>query len=151
MDKKILFSSHRIRFRLSNQQQLRSWIESIAKKEGAALEQLSFVFCSDNYLLRINRDFLNHDYFTDIITFDLGSKKRLSGEIYISIDRVRENAETFQVPFNEELHRVIIHGVLHLLGYGDKSPQQKRRMTNKENWCLSLRHVPRGTAGASKK
>ena len=151
MDKKILFSSHRIKFRLSNQQQLRSWIESIAKKEGAVVEQLSFVFCSDNYLLRINQDFLNHDYFTDIITFDLGSKKRLSSEIYISIDRVRENAETFQVPFKEELHRVIIHGVLHLLGYGDKSPQQKHRMTNKENWCLSLRHVPRGTAGASKK
>lgn len=151
MDKKILFSSHRIKFRLSQQRKISDWITSVVQQEHSAIEHLSFIFCSDNYLLGINRDFLQHDYYTDIITFGLGSKKLLHGEIYISIDRIRENAKTFEVPVQEELHRVIIHGVLHLLGYSDKSPKQKRMMTDKENWCLSLRHVSRGTVGVAKR
>ena len=151
MDKKILFSSHRIKFRFSQQRKISDWITSVVQQEDSAIEHLSFIFCSDNYLLGINRDFLQHDYYTDIITFGLGSKKLLNGEIYISIDRIRENAKTFKVPVQEELHRVIIHGVLHLLGYSDKSPKQKRQMTDKENWCLSLRHVSRGTAGVAKR
>jgi probable rRNA maturation factor len=151
MDKKIQFSSHRIKFRLSQQRHLSAWISSVVQKENSAIETLSFIFCSDNYLLGINRDFLQHDYYTDIITFDLGTRKLLNGEIYISIDRIRENAKTFMVPLQEELHRVIIHGVLHLLGYSDKSAKQKRQMTDKENWCLSLRHVSRGTVGVAKR
>jgi probable rRNA maturation factor len=146
MGKNIVFASHRIKFRLRNQQKLIRWINSVIKNEKSAAGEISIVFCSDNYLLRLNRDFLNHDYYTDIITFSETGNK-LSGEIYISIDRIKENSKTFAVPFTQELNRVIIHGVLHLLGYNDKLPEEKRQMTNKENWCLSLLNVSRGTLG----
>lgn len=94
----------------------------------------------------MNRDFLGHDYLTDIITFDLGDiMSPVQGEIYISLDRIRDNAKKFKCTFAEEMHRVIIHGVLHLLGHGDKGKVEKARMKEKEDACLSLLHVSRGT------
>jgi rRNA maturation RNase YbeY len=100
---------------------------------------ISFIFCSDEYLLGINQQYLEHDYYTDIITFDDVSGELISGDIFISVDRVRENAEIYGQSFSDELHRIIIHGVLHLLGYKDKEPDQKEIMTGKEDYYLSVR------------
>ncbi len=98
---------------------------------------LSFVFCTDDYLLKVNKKFLNHDYYTDIITFDYNESNRVSGDLIISIDRVKENAITHQCSFHTELYRVIIHGVLHLLGYSDKTETQQKEMRELENLYLS--------------
>jgi probable rRNA maturation factor len=114
------------------------WIRKVVRREGGSLGSLNVVFCSDGYLLNINRNYLKHDYLTDIITFDYSEGKKLSGEIYISIDRVRDNANGLKLPFEIELRRVVIHGVLHLLGYKDKSASQKKAIRNKEDDCLSL-------------
>lgn len=99
---------------------------------------ISFIFCSDSHLLSINKQYLNHDYFTDIITFDYTEKNIVSGEIYISVDRIKENAGIYKVSFNEELHRIMTHGILHLIGYDDKTPALKKIMTQKENEYLTL-------------
>lgn len=116
---------------------LKSWINSTIKEEGMKPGELSFIFCSDEYLLEINKQYLEHDYFTDIITFDYVENKNISGDIFISVDRITENANTYQVSFFDELNRIIIHGVLHLLGYKDKDPDEKRLMTEKEDYFLS--------------
>jgi rRNA maturation RNase YbeY len=107
-------------------------------KEKATLTSLNYVFCSDEYLRGLNIQYLNHTTFTDIITFNYGSPKAIEGEIYISVDRIKENAEKFGVDFNSELRRVIIHGVLHLIGYKDKSKTEKSLMRKKEDTYLSL-------------
>jgi probable rRNA maturation factor len=100
---------------------------------------LNYIFCTDEYLLQVNRDFLQHDYYTDIITFDLSdTSKRVSGEIYISVDRVKDNALTQGVSFTEELHRVIFHGALHLCGYKDKKPAEVKAMRSAEDKYLEL-------------
>lgn len=107
------------------------------RKEQKKLGQLNYVFCSDQSLLQMNREYLNHDFYTDIISFDLsGSTDKISGEIYISLDRVKENAQLFKAPVVEELHRVIFHGALHLCGYGDKSEAEQRTMRKKEDFYL---------------
>lgn len=118
---------------------LKKFIESLFKKEGKNLETLNYIFCSDKFLLQINKDYLKHNFYTDIITFDLSETKTAPciGEIYISIDRVKENARLFRLPVTQELHRVIFHGALHLCGYKDKSTRQKREMRNKEDECLA--------------
>ena len=113
------------------------WIEKIIQSEKKEAGDISFIFCSDHYLLGINKEFLNHDYFTDVITFDYVEGDKISGDIFISIDRVKENAETFNVTYKNELNRVMIHGILHLLGYKDKSVQEKQLMTQKEDEYLS--------------
>ena len=120
---------------LKLRKKLRLFITSIFKFEKKSLSNLSFVFCSDSYLLEINKNFLQHNFFTDIITFDLtpNGQKEIEAEIYISVDRVRENAKTFKTSTQQEIHRVIFHGVLHLCGYADKSVPQKAKMTQKEN------------------
>ena len=120
---------------LTNRNTLKVFLTSLLLKEGERqLECLSYIFCSDNYLLEKNREFLKHDFYTDIITFDLSSDKRtLNAEIYISVDRVRENAENIKVPFNLELHRVIFHGILHLCGFKDKTKSQKAKMREMED------------------
>ena len=100
--------------------------------------ELSFIFCADEYLKKINIKYLNHDYFTDVITFDYSKEKLLFGDIYISTDRVRENSKTYNTYFNEELFRVIIHGVLHLCGFNDKTEDEKNLIRSKENEFLSL-------------
>ena len=119
---------------------LKNFLIALLKKESAReLIGLSYIFCSDNYLLEINRKFLHHDFYTDIITFDLSSDKTtLIGEIYISIDRVKENAKSLGTPYHEELHRVIFHGALHLCGFKDKTKQQKGIMRKMEDKTLEL-------------
>ena len=114
---------------------LKNFLTALLKKETAReLIGLSYIFCSDNYLLEINREFLHHDFYTDIITFDLSSDKAtLTGEIYISIDRVKENAKSLGTLYHEELHRVIFHGALHLCGFKDKTKLQKEIMRHKED------------------
>jgi rRNA maturation RNase YbeY len=122
---------------LKERNRLKNYIKSVFKKESKSLNSLTIVFCSDKYLLNINKEFLKHNYYTDIITFDLSTSKYLiDGEIYISIHRVQENAKTFNTTIKTELHRVIFHGVLHLCGYQDISQSQKTKMRKKEDEAL---------------
>jgi rRNA maturation RNase YbeY len=114
------------------------WLESVAEKEGFELGDVSMILCSDEYLLEMNRKHLSHDYYTDIITFDYTSEQNVSGDLFISIDRVRDNADTHLEMFHVELFRVMVHGVLHLMGYKDKSEMEQEEMRSKENWALSL-------------
>lgn len=129
-----------IPFNLKQKVNLRKWVESCIKDEGFKLRELNFIFCSDTYLLVINQQYLKHDTFTDIITFDNSvDEHHILGDIFISIDRVRENAVNFNVSEQDELHRVMIHGALHLLGYPDKGKEAKTLMTSKENFYLANR------------
>lgn len=123
---------------LAERKRLRTFLEHLFQKEGKQAASLSIVFCSDEYLLKINRDFLQHDYYTDIITFDLSDARSdlITGEIYISVNTVRKNARRFQTPMFRELHRVIFHGVLHLCGYMDKTKKQQEIMRSKEDEYL---------------
>ncbi len=114
------------------------WIKETIISEGKVPGDISFIFCSDNYLLEVNKQYLNHDYFTDIITFDYVDNSIISGDIFISCDRVKENAREFNTEFLNELSRIIIHGVLHLCGYKDKSKKDKLLMTQKEDFYLNL-------------
>ncbi len=125
-------------FVLENQAPLTSWIEKVVHSHRGRINQLHYIFCDDDYLLEINQYYLQHDYYTDIITFDNSIGKKIDGEIYISTDRIKDNAETFEVPFEEELRRVLIHGVLHLLGFKDKTEKQQKQMTHEENNALKL-------------
>lgn len=135
----IHFFTEDISFRLQNSLQLKRWIKQTIVTETHQLQELNFIFCSDEYLLEINKTYLNHDYYTDIITFDNSEKERaILGDIFISIDRITDNASHLHVPFNRELHRVMIHGVLHLLGYQDKLATNKKMMTAKEDQYLAV-------------
>lgn len=117
---------------------LKTYLKALALAEGAAIEDLSYIFCSDEYLLDINRRFLNHDTYTDIITFDYrnNGKEPIQAEIYISTDRVADNALRFGVAKSEEMHRVIFHGLLHLCGYKDKTTAKKKEMREREDHYL---------------
>ena len=122
---------------LANRTQLKKFLVQLAHKEGFRLKSISYIFCSDSYLLKLNQDYLKHDTLTDIITFPLSGKgQALESEIYISLDRVKENAGLFNSFFKEELHRVIFHGLLHLCGYKDKSASDKALMRKKEDEYL---------------
>lgn len=135
---KVSFFFDQVKFSLPGRTDLKKFIEQLFKKEGRRLNSLNYVFCSDKKLLEINRQFLNHDYFTDIITFDLSEGAgATSAEIYISIDRVRDNAINHDESFQSELHRVIFHGALHLCGYGDKTRAEKLKMRDREDHYLS--------------
>ncbi len=131
-------------FTLKNKTHLRSWLLKCAKSEKQTISELNYIFCSDNYLKKINKQFLNHNYFTDVITFptSLPGDKAISGDIFISIDRVRDNAKTYGVRVNDELHRVMVHGLLHLCGYGDKTSSQEKTMRGKENYYLGRMQRP---------
>jgi probable rRNA maturation factor len=135
----IHFFEEDISFKLTNEANIVNWLNTLIKIEGFRLEEINYIFCSDNYLHKINVDYLNHDTFTDIITFD-NSEDELSieGDVYISIDRINENNLLFQTGFEEELYRVMAHGLLHLLGYNDKTEEQRIAMRKKEEACLSL-------------
>ena len=126
-------------FKIEDTKALSHWISEIILRENHELGDLTYVFCDDAYLHKLNLQFLNHDTFTDIISFDNSLGKQIHGEIYISVERVKENARTYQVAFLEELHRVIIHGVLHFCGYKDKTKKQQETMSRKENEALDLR------------
>ncbi len=110
----------------------------LVENEGMMLGEIGIIFCSDQYLLQMNKKYLNHDYFTDIITFNYNEKKYVQGDLFISVDRIRENAVSFGVSIREELFRVIFHGLLHLTGYDDKTKKEKELMRGKENYYLSF-------------
>ncbi len=135
----IHFHTEEIPFVLKNKTRLKKWIVEIIETKGRTPGDINFIFCSDAYLLTINKQYLQHDTYTDIITFDYSKDSKttpISGDIFISIDRIKENAKTFSKTAEEELQRVIIHGVLHLLGYKDKTKAAKEEMTKEENNCL---------------
>lgn len=134
----ITFFSEDIQFSLKNRRILTSWIKTCIALEGKTAGDISIIFCSDNYLLSINQQYLQHSYYTDVITFDYSSGNSISGDIFISIDTVRENATLFSKEFTNELHRVIIHGVLHLCGHGDKSELDAAKMRLLEDNSLNL-------------
>lgn len=123
-------------FRFRSTADLKKLIKVIFSEHGRQLKSLAIILCSDEYLLEINRQHLNHDYYTDIITFDLSQNEQTSGELYISIERVKDNAQQLQVKPLEEITRVIIHGALHLLGYGDKTTKEQTLMRSTENKYL---------------
>jgi len=134
---KVSFFFEQVSFSLTQRTELKKFIEALFKNEGCRLKNLNYVFCTDKKLLSINRQFLQHDYFTDIITFDLSeTSNAISAEIYISIDRVRENALNHDESFRRELHRVIFHGSLHLCGYADKTNIERKMMRLKEDIYL---------------
>ena len=126
-------------FKIENPKSLSHWISETILQENHQPGDLTYVFCDDAYLHKLNVQFLNHDTLTDIISFDNSLGKQIHGEIYISIERVKENASTYRVAFLEELHRVVIHGVLHFCGYKDKSKQEQDTMTRMENKALNRR------------
>lgn len=134
----IFFSSENTSFVLKNQLKIKRWIKEVVKREDKRLGDLGYVFCDDEYLLKVNIEYLNHDTYTDIITFDYVEGNVISGDMMISVDRVGENATKFEVPFERELRRVVIHGVLHLLGNGDKTTKEAARMCELENAALAL-------------
>ena len=124
---------------MSNLKALRHWLIDCANAENQKITQLNFIFCSDQYLLNINKKHLNHDFYTDVITFEYSDIEGVTGDVFISYERIKENAKDFTIPVKDELHRVIIHGLLHLLGYSDKTTGQKSTMKSKEDFYLSLR------------
>lgn len=117
------------------------WLRLVAESEIRRMGDLSIVFCSDNYILDMNIKYLQHDYFTDIITFDYCEGEKISGDLFISVDSVRENALLYGATFEEELNRVMVHGVLHLIGYDDHTKAEQKTMREKENYYLSLREL----------
>ena len=117
-----------------------SWLKLVAESEIKKLGNINIIFCSDNYILDVNVKYLGHDYFTDIITFDYCVKNILSGDLFISIDTVRDNAEFYKTEFNDELNRVIVHGLLHLIGYDDHTPEEQKIMREKETSYLEHRN-----------
>lgn len=117
------------------------WLKLVAESEIRTLGDINIIFCSDNYILDINQRFLSHDYFTDIITFDYCEGEKLSGDLFISIDSVRENSVQYGTEFNDELGRVMVHGILHLIGYDDHTAAQQKQMRAKEDYYLSLREL----------
>ncbi len=132
----IFFFFQEVKINLANRSELKKYIQSIFKKERKKLESINYIFCTDKALLEINRQYLSHDYYTDIITFDLSETSGVQAEIFISVERVKENALLLGVSFKSELHRVIFHGVLHLCGYKDKTKAEKERMRGKEEFYL---------------
>ena len=132
----IQFCSEDITFSLKEKLKHKAWLNEVAKQEGKKILELSYVFCSDDYLLEINKEYLNHDTLTDIVTFDNSEdQKKIEGDIFISIDRVKENGEKLGT-LETELERVMVHGLLHLLGYKDKKKEDKAVMTEKEDFYI---------------
>jgi rRNA maturation RNase YbeY len=141
----IHFFEEDIAYKLKHKTNLKYWIWNVILAEGYKLKELNYIFCSDNYLLNLNKQYLDHDTYTDIVTFDNSEADGvILGDIFISIDRIRENAITYQIEEADELHRVMVHGVLHLLGYGDKETGDKELMTSKEDKYLSRRNFTIG-------
>lgn len=138
MPNNIRFYSENIPFVLKNKRIIKNWLFQVIESEGKKTGEINIIFCSDDYLLEINKQYLTHDFFTDIITFDYTTDDIINGELYISIDRVKENAEKYLEIFDKELKRVMVHGILHLLGYKDKTPKQEKEMRQKEESSINL-------------
>ena len=125
-------------FKLRHKTRIKEWLRLVAESEVFTLGNISVILCSDNYILDINQKYLQHDYFTDIITFDYSEGGRISGDLFISVDSVRENSVEYGTEFEDELHRVIVHGILHLIGYDDHTEDEIKTMRSKEDYYLSL-------------
>ncbi len=138
MPNNISFHSENIPFLLKNKKSYKQWLISIISNEQKTIGDISIIFCTDDFLLEINKTYLSHDYYTDVITFNYNEDNIVSGDIFISIDRVKENSSQFSDKFENELKRVMVHGVLHLLGYEDKSPKQEKAMRKREDEALNL-------------
>ena len=138
MKTQIHFFNEDILFRLREIKEKRAWLIRCIESEGKVAGEINFIFCSDAFLLKMNIDYLNHDTLTDVITFDYNEGNRISGDIFISIPRVKENASIFLRPFHNELNRVMVHGVLHLCGYKDKTPAKEKQMRIKEDEKLQM-------------
>ncbi len=135
------FHSEDISFELFKKPAIISWLSYSITNENRAPGEISYIFCSDEFLYKMNNKHLNHDTLTDVITFDYCEHNLICGDIFISIDRVKENAKHFSVSFEKELHRVMIHGIMHLCGYGDKTPEDQKVMSIKEDFYLNLRNI----------
>ena len=139
MSDNISFFSEDIEFSLKHSENIKQWISSICESYNFKITNINYIFCSDDYLLGVNKKHLNHNYYTDIITFDLSEyENEIESDIFISIDRVKENGNKNNSSFEQELKRVLIHGVLHLIGFNDKTEEEKQVMRKKEEACLSL-------------
>lgn len=138
MEDNIIYNYELPDFILPDENIISSWIRNTIKEENKIQSDISYIFCDDNYLLDINIKYLNHDYFTDIITFDYSEDNNVSGDIFISIDRIKEHHKIYNTTFENELHRVIIHGILHLIGYNDQTDEEQELMTKKEDYYLSI-------------
>ncbi len=134
----ICFTAEEIEMPAIDQRRVSGWIRAVAAGYGFSVGELQYIFCSDERELEVNRQFLQHDYYTDVITFDYSTASTISGDIFISLDTVQSNAEEVGVEYIDELHRIIIHGALHLTGQGDKTPETKAEMTRKEEEALAL-------------
>lgn len=134
----IQFISENIALPALQQRKLTQWIKMTAEQYGKKTGDISYIFCDEEKILEINRKYLKHDYYTDIITFDYSERNKISGDIFISPDTLKTNAAAFKVTFEEELLRIIVHGILHLCGQDDKTPESKQEMTEKENKALDL-------------
>jgi len=129
-----------VKFSFKGRRENNAWLKAVAESEVKRLGSINIIFCSDNYILDVNRRYLNHDYFTDIISFDYCEGNVISGDLFISIDTVRDNAEFYKADsFDNELQRVMVHGVLHLIGYDDHTPEDQALMREKENYYLDFR------------
>lgn len=137
----IRYFTEDIKFEFKGKLSNNKWLRLVASSEIRKVGDINIIFCSDNYILDVNMKYLQHDYFTDIITFDYCEGEVLSGDLFISIDSVRENAEFYKTGFQDELNRVIVHGILHLIGYDDHSKEEIKVMRSKEDYYLSLRNV----------
>lgn len=134
----ITYNTQNVRFPSIKRRQTTAWIRSVAKTYGKTIGEVGYLFCDDEHMLHVNRQYLGHDYYTDIITFDYDEGNRLNGDIVISLDTVRSNAEKYHKNYYEELHRVIIHGILHLCGINDKGLGERQVMEAAENKALAL-------------
>lgn len=135
----ITYSAENVSFPKIKKRETTAWIRKVAATYGKKVGEVGYLFCDDEHILEVNREYLGHDYYTDIITFDYCEDDVLNGDLVISLDTVRSNAELFQKAYDEELHRVIIHGILHLCGQNDKGPGEREQMEAAENKALSLR------------
>ncbi|MBQ6723261.1 MAG: rRNA maturation RNase YbeY [Paludibacteraceae bacterium] len=133
----IKFTTEDIEMPALDERKIGRWIRAVAADYGFTVGNINYIFCSDERELAVNREFLGHDYYTDVITFDYSTASTLNGDIFISLDTVRSNAEMVHTTFGHELHRILIHGVLHLTGQGDKTPETKEQMTAKEEKALN--------------
>ena len=134
----ISFNNEGVSTKTPSKRLLKAWIKEFVSNHGKKVGELAFIFCSDEKILEVNQNFLQHDYYTDIITFDYCEGEIVSGDIFISVERVAENATYHHVEYKDELLRVLAHGVLHLIGFQDKSPKNKKEMTQNEDLCMSL-------------
>lgn len=133
----IIYQSEDLPFPKIKRRQVSTWIKAVAEGHNKKVGDISYIFCSDEKILEVNRQYLEHDYFTDIITFDYSEGNYISGDMFISLDTVKSNSEQFNTDYIEELHRVIIHGILHLCGFGDKTPEEEANMRSKEEEALN--------------